>query len=110
MVRFSDMLGGNGKDILYAERIEIVDQALFGACIALINHQGNGFAGFPEQGRELTVGTRDFAPAIDQEDHLRSLFERHTRLGKYLAGDVIGVTYNNAARVDKFEPRPSCVA
>ncbi len=81
-----------------------MNQAFFGARVALIDDQSHGLTRLAKHRGKFAVGRGKFASAIDYEDDLRRLVKSHARLRQNLARYIVGIAYDNAAGIDYIEP------
>ena len=71
--------------------------------VDFVHRQADRLAQLAQQLGEVAVGAGDLGAAVDQEDDVNGLVERHPRLLKHLDGDVLGVPGDDAAGVDHLE-------
>ena len=100
------VLGRDRKQILDAERVELVRQILALLRIDLVHGERNRTAQFQQHLGQVAVRAGDLGAAIDQEDDVARIFQRQLGLLQDLAGNVVVVLDDDPAGVDDLEPPP----
>ena len=97
------VFGGDGKHLLDAQAVEVVDQGrlLFG--VHLVDGEEEGAVGFAQQAGEFEVGAGEFGASVDDHDDGGGFVEGDAGLAENFRGDQFFVFGNYAAGVDDAE-------
>jgi hypothetical protein len=98
------VFGGNGKQGVKAQLIELLRQQFALRNVDLVDRHRYGLSEAAQQCRQLAIGGGEFAPAVDQEHDLAGLFQRQARLFENFARDDAVLVGKQPAGVDEFEP------
>src|SRR5436190_23659519 len=93
-----------------AHLVEFVSQAAACRAVDFVYRQGYGLAQAAQHLREVAIGARELAAAVDQKDDLIGSLESEAGLAQNLAGDQFIVIGDDSAGIDQLKSAAAVVA